>query len=171
MNLQPTLANELVQIITLKEADFDELFTMASDKLLWEQHPEKERYKKEVFQDFFDVAIASESAFKIIDVKTGNTIGSTRFYDFNENEKSVAIGYTFIDRKYWATPYNRALKNLMVNYAFQSIETIIFHVGDTNFRSQKAVEKLGAIRTETISNKETGKTHFVFTLTKKNWKF
>ena len=91
-------------------------------------------------------------------------------YDFNENEKSVAIGYTFIDRKYWATPYNRALKNLMVNYAFQSIETIIFHVGDTNFRSQKAVEKLGAIRTETILNKETGKTHFIFTLTKSNWR-
>lgn len=170
MHFQPTLVNELVQIVPLKESDFDELFFIASDELLWEQHPEKNRYKKEVFQDFFDAAIASESAFKIIDVKTGKTIGSTRFYDFNENEKSVAIGYTFIDRKYWATPYNRALKDLMINYAFQSIENIVFHVGDTNFRSQKAVEKLGAIRTETISNKETGKTNFIFTLTKNNWR-
>lgn len=170
MHLQPTLANEFVQILPLKEADFDELFAVASDELLWEQHPEKERYKRDVFLIFFQDAITSKSAFKVVDVKTGNTIGSTRFYEYNEDAKSVAIGYTFIDRKYWATPYNRALKNLMLNYAFEFVENVIFHVGNTNFRSQKAVEKLGAILTETILNKEKGKTHFVFTLTKKSWK-
>ncbi len=170
MHLQPTLANEYVQIIPLKEADFDELFAIASDKLLWEQHPEKDRYKKEVFEDFFKTAIASKSAFKVIDVKTGNTIGSTRYYEYNEKEKSVAIGYTFIDRKYWATPYNRALKNLMINYAFQFVESIIFHVGDTNFRSQKAVEKLGALHTETFLDEENGRTHVTYTLTQENWK-
>lgn len=170
MHLQPTLVNEFVQISPLKEADFDELFAVASDELLWEQHPEKERYKRDVFLIFFQEAITSKSAFKVVDVKTGNTIGSTRYYEYNESEKSVAIGYTFIDRKYWATPYNRALKNLMLNYAFEFVEKVIFHVGNTNFRSQKAVEKLGANLTETISNKETGKTHFNFTLTKSNWK-
>ena len=170
MHLQPTLVNEFVQIVPLKESDFDELFSVASDELLWEQHPEKERYKKEVFQEFFNVAMASHSAFKIIDVKTGITIGSSRYYEYNETEKTVAIGYTFIDRKYWATPYNRALKNLMINYAFQYVDSILFHVGSTNFRSQKAVEKLGAIRTETLLNNETGKTNFTFALTKNNWK-
>lgn len=169
MHLQPTLANELVQIIPLKESDFDELFLVASDQLLWEQHPEKERYKKDVFQEFFNVAIASNSAFKVIDVKTGNTIGSSRYYECNETEKSVAIGYTFIDRKYWATPYNRALKNLMITYAFQFVDRILFHVGDTNFRSQKAVEKLGAVSTETVFVEATNRTHLVFTLEKKNW--
>ncbi len=170
MNFQPTLTNEFVQIVPLKEADFDELFAIASDKLLWEQHPEKDRYKKDVFEIFFKTAIASKSAFKILDVKTGNTIGSTRYYDFNETEKSVAIGYTFIDRKYWATPYNGALKNLMINYAFQFVDKIIFHVGDTNFRSQKAVEKLGALHTETFLDEENGRTHVTYTLTKENWK-
>lgn len=170
MHLQPTLVNEFVQISPLKEADFDELFAVASDELLWEQHPEKERYKRAVFLIFFQEAITSKSAFKVVDVKTGNTIGSTRFYEYNEDAKSVAIGYTFIDRKYWATPYNRALKNLMLNYAFEFVKNVFFHVGNTNFRSQKAVEKLGANLTETISNKETGKTHFIFTLTKSNWK-
>lgn len=170
MHLQPTLANEFVQIVPLKESDFEELFTVASDELLWEQHPEKDRYKKEVFEGFFKTAIASKSAFKVIDVKTGNTIGSTRYYEYNEKEKSVAIGYTFIDRKYWATPYNRALKNLMINYAFQFVKSIIFHVGDTNFRSQKAVEKLGALHTETFLDEENGRTHVTYTLTKENWK-
>lgn len=170
MNLQPTLSNELVQIVPLKESDFDELFAVASDELLWEQHPEKDRYRKDVFQDFFNMAIESKSAFKIIDVITGNTIGSSRYYDLNQTEKSVAIGYTFISRKHWATPYNRALKNLMINHAFQFVENIIFHVGDTNFRSQKAVEKLGALHTETFLDEENGRTHVTFTLTKENWK-
>jgi RimJ/RimL family protein N-acetyltransferase len=171
MNLQPTLKHEIVQIIPLKESDFDDLFTIASDKLLWEQHPEKDRYKKEVFQAFFKTAIASKSAFKFVDIKTGNTIGTSRYYEFNEIESSVAIGFTFIDRKYWATPYNRTIKNLMINYAFQFVENIIFHVGDTNFRSQKAVEKLGALHTETFLDEENGRTHVTYTLTKENWKF
>ncbi len=170
MHLQPTLANEFVQIVPLKESDFEALFAVASDELLWEQHPEKERFKESVFQEFFNVAIASNAAFKVIDVKTGNTIGSSRYYEYYESEKSVAIGYTFIDRKYWATSYNRALKNLMINYAFQFVDTILFHVGETNFRSQKAVEKLGAIHTETNLNNESGKTNFTFALTKNNWK-
>ena len=169
MHLQPTLANELVQIVPLQASDFEDVFNIASDKLLWEQHPEKERYKIEVFQAFFKTAIASKSAFKLVDIITGYTIGTSRYYDFNEIEKSVAIGFTFIDRKYWATSYNRNIKNLMINYAFQYIENIIFHVGDTNFRSQKAVEKLGAVITETVFVEATNSTHLVFTLEKKNW--
>lgn len=170
MNLQPTLTSELVQIIPLQESDFDELFTIASDKLLWEQHPEKERYKIEVFQAFFKTAIASKSAFKFVDVKTGITFGTSRYYGFNESKKSVAIGFTFIDRKYWAKSFNSELKNLMINYAFQYVDRILFHVGDTNFRSQKAVEKLGALHTETVLDEETGRTHVTYTLTKGNWK-
>lgn len=169
MNLQPTLTNELVQIVPLKESDFDLLFKVASDELLWEQHPEKERYKEDVFTKLFEDAISSQTAFKVIDVKTNICIGSTRFYEYNETEKSVAIGYTFIDRNYWATSYNRNLKNLMIDYAFQYVDVIFFHVGDTNFRSQKAVEKLGALHTETVFNSVTKRTHFTFTLSKKNW--
>lgn len=170
MEFQPTLLNEFVQIVPLKESDFDELFAIASDELLWEQHPDKDRYKKEVFQEFFNLALQSKSAFKVIDVKTGDTIGSSRYYEFNKTENSIAIGYTFIARKYWATSYNRALKELMINYAFQFMETIIFHVGDTNFRSRKAVEKLGAILTETIFVEATNRTHVIYALNKKNWK-
>jgi RimJ/RimL family protein N-acetyltransferase len=170
MNLQSTLANELVQIIPLNDSDFDELFLIASDELLWEQHPEKDRYKKDVFQDFFNTAMQSKSAFKVIDIKTNHCIGSSRFYEFNEAERSVAIGYTFIARTHWGTPYNRALKDLMINYAFQFVDSIIFHVGDTNFRSQKAVGKLGSLHTETYLDEEKGRTHVTYTLTKENWK-
>jgi len=170
MHFQPTLSNEFVKIVPLSTDDFEDLFTIASDKLLWEQHPEKDRYKKEVFLIFFNEAIASNSAFKILDIKTGVTIGTSRYYEYNSEEKSVAIGYTFIDRKYWATPYNRALKNVMINHAFQFVENIIFHVGDTNFRSRKAVEKLGAFLTKSEYIEATKRTHVVYVLNKENWK-
>jgi RimJ/RimL family protein N-acetyltransferase len=170
MNLQPTLSNDLVKILPLKESDFDDLYEIASDKLLWEQHPEKDRYKREVFLKLFQEAMLSNTAFSIIDIKTNKTIGSTRFYEYSSVDKSVAIGYTFISRNYWATPYNRALKNVMIDYAFQYVETIVFHVGDTNFRSQKAVEKLSAIHTEIILNRENGKSHFVYKLNQEKWK-
>ena len=46
LNLQPThLANEWVTLIPLKETDFEKLYAIASDALIWEQHPNKNRYK------------------------------------------------------------------------------------------------------------------------------
>ena len=52
-DLQPTtLSNDSVILIALKETDFDQLFTVASDPLIWEQHPNKLRYQKDVFQIF-----------------------------------------------------------------------------------------------------------------------
>jgi RimJ/RimL family protein N-acetyltransferase len=94
------LENELIKLVPLNENDFEELYAVASDKLIWEQHPNKLRYQKEVFQNFFEGAIESKGAFFVRDAKTNEPIGSSRFYDYNENEKSVLIGYTFIGRKF-----------------------------------------------------------------------
>lgn len=150
MNLQVELSNELILIQPLKEKDFERLYAVASDPLIWEQHPNNDRYKLDVFKTFFDKAIESNGAFLVFDNKTGELIGSSRYYDFNENDSSVAIGFTFIKRSHWGGPYNKALKQLMINYAFESVDKIFFHVGNTNFRSQKAVEKLGAIKIDDI---------------------
>lgn len=146
-DLQPfQLQNELIQLVPLQETDFEELYSVANDQLLWEQHPNRDRYKREVFQNFFQGAMQSKGAFFVRDAKTNEPIGSSRYYDYNPETNSVLIGYTFIGRKFWAKGYNKALKNLMMDYAFQFVDTIYFHVGATNFRSQKAVEKLGATK-------------------------
>lgn len=147
MNLQPAhLQSDTILLRPLQLDDFDGLFTVASDPLVWEQHPNKNRYEIEVFTKLFEEAIESKSAFVIIDQKTNEIAGSSRYYDFKPEKSEIAIGYTFIARKYWATNFNRNLKNLMLNYAFQYVDSVLFHVGETNFRSQKAVEKLGAIK-------------------------
>lgn len=146
MNLQPTLYNDLVLLQPLKESDFEDLFNVASDPLIWEQHPNSDRYKRDVFQKYFNGAIESNGAFLILDKKDQSIIGCTRFYEYNEDDSSVAIGFTFIDRAHWGNGYNSAIKKLMIDYAFQSVKNIYFHVGLTNYRSQKAVEKLGAVK-------------------------
>lgn len=151
MNLLPVdLHNELVRLESLEESDFERLYSVASDPEIWEQHPSSDRYKREVFQQFFEGAIDSQSAFLIIDQVTGQVIGSTRFYEFDETNKSIAIGYTFLAKKYWGGKYNASVKKLMLEYAFQWVEKVYFHVGAENVRSQMAVRKLGAELLETV---------------------
>ena len=142
--LQPFLENENVQLVPLQENDFEALYEVASDPLIWEQHPSKDRYKIEVFTTFFKGALASGGAFKIIDKSTNEIAGSTRFYGLDENENSVFIGYTFYARKFWGSKLNPQVKKLMLDYIFNHVELVKLHVGSDNFRSRKAIERLGA---------------------------
>lgn len=143
-SIQPTyLQNQFVKLVPLQETDFEELYSIANDELLWEQHPNKLRYQKPVFQNFFEGALQSQGAFFIRESSTNEPIGSSRFYDYNPETNSILIGYTFIGRKFWGKGYNKAIKKLMMDYAFQFVDTIYFHIGANNIRSQKALEKIG----------------------------
>lgn len=169
-DLQPTiLTNDSVVLVPLKESDFESLFAVASDELIWEQHPNKLRYQKEVFKNFFDGAIDSKGAFLIQDRETQEIIGSTRFYDYNQEDNSVLIGYTFMGRKFWGKGINASVKKLLLDYAFQFVDKVYFHVGATNFRSQKAIEKLGAIKVaeqEVAYYGEDSKLNYIYKINK-----
>lgn len=144
--LQPGLSNSLVGIRPLAETDFETLYAIASDPLLWEQHPNRDRYKREVFEVFFKGAMDSGGAFLVYEVETGVALGSSRFYEVDANMRSVKIGYTFVARPFWGKGYNRALKLLMLAHAFTFADTVYFDIGAVNIRSQKAIEKLGAVK-------------------------
>ena len=143
-DLQPTLRGPLLELRPLKREDFDALFLAASDPLIWEQHPENDRYKKEVFQRYFDTAMDSKGAFAIIERASGRIIGSSRYWNLKVAENEVEIGWTFLERKFWGGTYNRELKSLMLDHAFQFVERVVFVIGETNLRSQRAIEKIGA---------------------------
>ena len=103
-DLQPVfLHNNILKLIPLQESDFEELYAVASDPLVWEQHPNKLRYRREVFQNYFEGAMLSKGAFLIRDAQTNEVIGSSRFYDYNADDSSVLTGYTFIGRQFWGT--------------------------------------------------------------------
>ncbi len=147
-DLQPKLLqNDLVKIRPLTKIDFEQLYAVAADPLIWELHPNHDRYKREVFQVYFDSAIASKSAFLILDKNTNELIGSTRYYDYDPKLSKIAIGYSFMARQYWGGQYNKAIKTLLLNHTFDFVKTVVFHIGSSNFRSQRATVKLGAVKT------------------------
>lgn len=139
-----TLENDIIRLEPLRESDFERLYDVASDPEIWAGHPSRDRYKREVFIRFFQGAIESKTAYLIIDKIKNKVIGSTRFYEAEPENKSVAIGYTFLAKSYWGKNYNNSVKKLMLETAFQEVDQVIFHVGAENIISQKAVLKLGA---------------------------
>ena len=145
-DLQPHLKGELIELRPLRPEDWDDLFAVASDPLIWEQHLESDRYREGVFNIFFKEALESSGAFVVIDNKTQQIIGSTRFYGYDPEKSEIEIGWTFLARKYWGGRYNREMKRLMLTHAFKFVENVVFYVGEKNIRSQKAMEKIGAIR-------------------------
>jgi RimJ/RimL family protein N-acetyltransferase len=148
--MQPILRSEILEVRPLRAGDFEELFSVASDPLIWEQHPNSDRYKHDVFRKFFDEALASGGAFVVIDRKTGRVIGSSRFNCHDLVRSEVEIGWTFLARSHWGGIYNGELKRLMMSHAFKFVDSVIFFIGSTNVRSQRALEKLGGVR---IGNK------------------
>jgi N-acetyltransferase len=166
------LENNLVRLRLLQEDDFETLFKVASDPLIWEQHPNRERYQRPVFEVYFKGAMECKMAFLVSDKRTGETIGCSRFYDFNEQNKTICIGYTFLSRNCWGKSFNKSLKTIMLNHAFKFVDTVIFHVGNKNIRSQKAMEKLGAVNSgeeEMSYYGELPHTNIIYQIEKKNW--
>ncbi len=143
-DLQPSLSGSLIELRPLREDDFEDLWRAASDPQIWEQHPESDRYKRDVFRRFFDSALASKGALVVIDRKSRRIIGSSRFYDYHPEEREIIIGFTFLEKAFWGGTYNRELKTLMLDHAFQFAGRVLFQVGEGNIRSQKALEKIGA---------------------------
>jgi RimJ/RimL family protein N-acetyltransferase len=145
-DLQPTLKGELLELRPLRPEDFDDLYAVASDPLIWEQHPVSTRYQEAVFKDFFREALESGGAFVAIDSKDGRVIGSSRYNGYDQEKSEIEIGWTFLARSHWGGSYNREMKQLMLRHAFRFVNSVVFVVGIQNLRSQRAVEKIGGVR-------------------------
>ena len=143
---QPFLKGELLELRPLRPEDFDDLYAVAADPLIWEQHPHNTRYQEEVFRKFFQDALTSGGALIVIDSATGRVVGSSRYAGYDKEKSQVEIGWTFLARSHWGGVYNGEMKRLMLEHAFKFVNNIVFVIGTQNFRSQKAVEKLGAVR-------------------------
>jgi RimJ/RimL family protein N-acetyltransferase len=145
-DLQPMLKGQRLELRPLRAEDFDELYAVASDPLIWAQHPIKDRYEPEVFQEYFRTGLESGGALAGRDCQDGRIIGSSRYHGYDPDKREIEIGWTFLARAYWGGVYNREMKHLMLRHAFQFVNSVIFLVGPQNLRSQRALEKIGAVR-------------------------
>lgn len=161
---QPLLRGELLELRPLREDDFEALFRVASDPLIWEQHPDRNRYQEATFRAFFEEALASGGALVARDRATGQIIGSSRYHGYDAERSVVEIGWTFLARAFWGGRYNGEMKRLMLEHAFRSVQRVVFVIGPDNRRSQRAVEKLGGVRAGTTTDAQ-GRERIVYELT------
>jgi RimJ/RimL family protein N-acetyltransferase len=142
---QPRLVGELLELRPLQAQDFDALYRAAADPLIWEQHPEPNRYQRAPFRVFFEEALGSAGALVAVERATGQIIGSSRYHDYDAARRVVEIGWTFLARAYWGGRYNGEMKRLMLEHAFRCVDRVVFVIGPNNLRSRRAVEKIGGV--------------------------
>jgi N-acetyltransferase len=140
---QPTLKGNLVTLRPLRAGDLESQYAVASDPLIWEQHPIRDRYRREVFEKFFNENLAAGGALLVTDTKTDRVIGGSRFHRHEGATDEIEIGWTFLAREFWGGEYNGEMKRLMLDHAFRFVSSVIFLIGPENRRSRRAVEKLG----------------------------
>ena len=162
--LQPVLTGELLDLRPLRAGDFEDLFAVAADPLIWEQHPEPDRCTEERFRIFFREAMESGGALIALDRRDGRVIGSSRFHAYDAARSEVEIGWTFLARSHRGGQYNGEMKRLMLQHAFTFVDRVLFFIGPENIRSQRAVEKIGGVRVGLRPN-ATGQVRAVYEIT------
>lgn len=174
MDLQPThLADDRVTLHPLQPADFAALYAVASDPLIWEQHPNRNRYQRDVFATFFQGAIESKGAFLIRNAQNGAVIGSTRYYDRDPGDAFLFIGYTFFARECWGGGFNPSTKALLLEHAFTAVPAVRFAIGARNLRSQIAIGRLGAVKiaeAPVAYHGEPPTSNFIYEITREVWR-
>ncbi|MFZ4428272.1 MAG: GNAT family N-acetyltransferase [Saprospiraceae bacterium] len=171
-SIQPILEDDRAALYPLRREDFEALYAAASDPAVWAQHPNPDRWQRPVFEVFFEGAMQSAGAFRIVDKSSGDLAGSTRIYGYDPLEDSIMIGYTFFATRYWGKGFNPATKALLFDYLFQYVSKIRFHIGASNLRSQIAITRLGAEKVaelEVAYFGEAPKTNFEYCLTRDHW--
>lgn len=163
---QPSLRGELVELRPLRADDYAALSAAAADPLIWQQHPESNRHEEPVFRRFFREALDSGGALVILERSRGAVIGTSRYqvHPRDAGGPEVEIGWTFLTRPYWGGRVNGEVKRLMLRHAFQFVDRVIFLVGRSNIRSQRALERLGAVRAGVRAD-DAGHDGFVYEIT------
>ena len=149
LDRQPELETERLTLRPLTADDREALYAIASDPAVWEQHPIHDRWRREVFDGFFEEGLASGGSLAVIRKSDGNIVGHTRYDKYDPEEGGVVeIGWTFLAPALWGKGYNHEMKRAMLAHAFETVALVEFRVGDTNYRSRNALEAIGALRTD-----------------------
>ncbi|MFM6933118.1 MAG: GNAT family N-acetyltransferase [Novosphingobium sp.] len=151
MMWQPVLEGERLLLRPLVTDDWQPLFAVASDPQIWAVHPAHDRWQEPVFRAFFDDALHNGGAVAVVDKGSDEIVGSSRWQGYDPADGgSVEIGWTFLARSHWGGQFNPELKRLMLAHALGQVERVVFRVGETNWRSRRAMEKIGGRLTDAM---------------------
>lgn len=142
-----------VSLERLSAAHREPLRAAADDPRIW-QHT-TQNGQGTGFADWFELALhgPNQATYAVIDRPSGAILGSTRFYDIAWPHRRLQLGYTWYIPSVWGSAINPSCKELLLNHAFGlGFRRVGFSVDVENVRSQRAIEKLGAIREGVLRN-------------------
>jgi RimJ/RimL family protein N-acetyltransferase len=143
---QPRLTGRILTLRPVQRMDWQDLAVVGCDPQVWAGHPDQQRYLTANFKAYFEDGVKSGKALVALEKASGAVLGWSRYITEHAGPSEIEIGATFLGHSYWGGPWNAEMKQLMLRHAFQFVDRVIFRVGKTNGRSQRAVEKLGAVR-------------------------
>jgi N-acetyltransferase len=141
---QPRLQGRRLLMRPVTADDWGPLYAVGSDPQVWAVHPASDRWREPVFRAYFEDGLASGGALVAVDEATGSVIGWSRYSQQFVEPDEVEIGWTFLSRACWGGLYNGEMKQLMLAHAFQFVDRVVLRIGETNARSRRAAEKIGA---------------------------
>jgi RimJ/RimL family protein N-acetyltransferase len=145
-----TLEGHGLRLEPLSREHLAGLQTAASDGRLWELWYTTVPEPAGVV-GYIDAALAGQAAghmlpWAVRELGTGTIIGSTRYHDIVPEIDRVEIGYTFYASRWQRTHVNTACKLLLLTHAFDALGCAVvgLRTDNFNFKSQRAIERLGA---------------------------
>lgn len=149
MDRQPVLRGDRLTLRPLRPDDWDALYAVAADRELWARHPAHDRWQEPVFRQFFAEGLARGGALAIIDLATGEIIGSSQFAEPDPDYPGeLEIGWSFLARSHWGGGWNAEFKRLMLAHALAHFDRVIFQVGEDNVISRRAMANIGGVLTD-----------------------
>ncbi|WP_201625772.1 GNAT family N-acetyltransferase [Psychrobacter immobilis] len=143
----PTLSSNGIILKSLMLTHANDLAQACQDGELWKINVTSVPEPDKVI-DYINTAdsMPDRKAFVVIDASTGKAIGSTSFHDILSFAKRLEIGYTWYAKSYWRTHVNTTCKLMLLTYIFETLEyqTVGWRTDIGNYRSQQAIERLGA---------------------------
>ena len=152
--LQPiTLPGKLVRLEPLRESHVSELAEAGQEESIWEYL----RYGKVTSQEKMRLFVlqllewqqrGTDLPFAVIHLAAGKAVGTTRYMNIDPPNRNLEIGGTWYAPAFQRTGVNTECKYLLLGYAFESLGSlrVQFRTDVRNLRSQKAIERLGAVR-------------------------
>ncbi|WP_141434415.1 GNAT family N-acetyltransferase [Bacillus sp. 03113] len=146
------LKGQRVKLVPMHIDHIEGLFEAGMNDQIWAYMPMKVETIDDVKRLVDDALSARDQGLEfpyiIIDQETEKIVGSSRFLNISKLNRSLEIGWTWYNPSVWRTRINTECKYLLLSYCFEALSTIRveFKTDSRNTRSQRAIERLGAVK-------------------------
>jgi RimJ/RimL family protein N-acetyltransferase len=158
-----TLSGEHVRLVPLERSHAEPLAAAAADGELWKLWYTHVPTADKTL-DYIDAALQMRDQlgaqpFAVIDAKTGDVVGSTRYFNVETAHRRLEIGHTWYAKRVQRTGLNTEAKLLLLGHAFESLNAIAveFRTHFMNQQSRAAIARLGARQDGILRNHQIGR--------------